>query len=221
MKNKEVDSKEFDPKKYKIYTWKNWMMLHWQINPGIAINELILGQRIPKISLVDKTSEKPFVERGFVPCPYCEKLHDGKLWSKQNGTAFKNYFGLYCPECGEVIPCLMNVFSYLILALTYPIWGWFKTDLKQKWLAKQPQRYENLDLSSKKQSLSKKHWIKTGLIFGGMMFIIMSVIYPLIIRNNITWSHLAVSLVIWTIAGLIFGFIMRFILSRKGSQATS
>ena len=42
---------EFNKEKYKIYTWKNWMVLHWILNPGLAINELILGQRVPKISL--------------------------------------------------------------------------------------------------------------------------------------------------------------------------
>ena len=45
---------EFDKEKYKVYTWKNWMMLHWILNPGLAINELILGQRVPKVSLEDE-----------------------------------------------------------------------------------------------------------------------------------------------------------------------
>ena len=60
---------EFNKEKYKIYTWKNWMVLHWILNPGLAINELILGQRIPKISLEDKISNKPRIERTFIPCP--------------------------------------------------------------------------------------------------------------------------------------------------------
>jgi hypothetical protein len=38
---------KFNEEKYKVYTWKNWMMLHWIINQGLAINELILGQRTP------------------------------------------------------------------------------------------------------------------------------------------------------------------------------
>jgi hypothetical protein len=45
---------KIDETKYKIWTWKNPLMLHWIINPGLAINELILGQRIPKITLVEK-----------------------------------------------------------------------------------------------------------------------------------------------------------------------
>lgn len=35
------------------------MMLHWILNPGLAINELILGQRVPKVSLEDKSVDKP------------------------------------------------------------------------------------------------------------------------------------------------------------------
>ena len=55
MKKKQ-NAMEFDKEKYKVYTWKNWMMLHWILNPGLAINELILGQRVPKVSLEDKTN---------------------------------------------------------------------------------------------------------------------------------------------------------------------
>ena len=117
---------EFNKEKYKIYSWKNWMMLHWILNPGLAINELILGQRIPKISLEDKTIDKPRIERSLVPCPHCDTLHDTRTWSIQNGTAFNNWFGLYCKNCGNIIPCLTNVFSFLILALTFPFWGWFR-----------------------------------------------------------------------------------------------
>jgi hypothetical protein len=221
MKTSESYLKQFNQKKYKVYTWKNWMMLHWQINPGVAINELISGQRIPKVSLEDKLSDKPRTERGFVPCPHCEKLHNSKTWSKQNGTAFKNYFGLYCPDCGGIIPCLKNIFSILILTLTYPIWGWFKESLKRNWLEKQPQRFENLDLKVKQQTSIKKTWLKIGLKFGGMMFLLMSIGFPLLTGTEITLSSITFGLLIWTIAGLIFGFTMRIVLSQKGKNATA
>ena len=48
----------FDSNKYKIYTWKNWMVLHYILNPGIAFNEIFFGMRVPKVSLVDKTQKK-------------------------------------------------------------------------------------------------------------------------------------------------------------------
>ena len=74
---------EFSKDKWKIYTWKNWMMIHWILNPGLAFNELILGQRVPKLSLVDKTSDKPLLERSYVPCPHCDEIHDHRIWSNQ------------------------------------------------------------------------------------------------------------------------------------------
>ncbi len=39
----------------------------------------------------------------------------------QNRTAFKYWFGLYCTNCGEIIPCLGNGLSFLILVIAFPI----------------------------------------------------------------------------------------------------
>lgn len=191
------------------------MMLHWILNPGLAINELILGQRIPKISLEDKTLDKPRYERTFVPCPHCETLHDGRKWSAGNKTAFKNWFGLYCDQCGEIIPCLTNVFSFLILAITFPIWGWFRKNLRENWLKKQPQRYENITLENNANPFEKKKWIKTGLIWGGFMFIVMTLGFPLVSGEEINIRSLGIGLIIWTIAGLLFGYTMKLFMRKK------
>jgi len=176
---------EFDNKEWKVYTWKNWMILHWIINPAIAFNELILGQRIPKISLEDKTSDKPRLERTYIPCPHCETIHDGRVWAKSR--AFKNWYGLYCPNCNKVIPCLINVFSFLILALTYPIWGWFRNSLKENWLRKQPKRFENVVASEIQNPYEGYGWIKIGLIFGLLMFILNTIIFPIFSQMDITF----------------------------------
>lgn len=199
----------FSKDTYKIYTWKHWMMIHWILNPGLAINELVLGQRIPKVSLEDKTSDKPRIERNFVPCPHCNTLHDSRTWSTHNGTAFKNWFGLYCNSCGGIIPCLLNVWSALILAVTFPIWGWFKGRLKAAWLAKQPERYKDIDVNTTPNIFDKKHWIKTGMSWGALMFVIMSVLFPLIFGEEITLKTIAIGVVVWTIGGLGFGFFMK------------
>ena len=132
---------EYDKTKFKVWTWKYWTVIHWLINPGLMINELVLGQRLPKILLFDKTIDKPLMERQIVPCPHCGKLNDGRLWSKKN--AFKNWFGYYCPNCGKIIPCLRNLTSWLIIILTFPIWIWFVKKWKENWLSKQPMRFEN------------------------------------------------------------------------------
>jgi len=205
-----VSTRRFDSKKYKVYDSKHWMMIHWKINPGLFINELILGQRIPKVSLVDKTSNKPMAESTYIPCPHCNTLHDGRTWSTQNGTAFKNWFGLYCHACGEIIPCIRNVFSWLVLVITYPFWAYFKENLKSKWLAKQPQRYQNLDLTfvydPKKSNAT---WIKTGLSWGFFMFITMSILFPKVMGQPINFMTIMSGLIIWTIGGLAFGYVMK------------
>lgn len=208
----------FDREKYKVYTWKHGLMLHWVLNPGLAINELILGQRVPKVSLLDKTSNKPKMERSYVPCPHCDTLHDGRVWSLQNKTAFKNWFGLYCPSCGEIIPCLMNVFSFLILAITFPIWGWFKEDLKRKWLEKQPKRYENVDVTKVVNPFKGRGWIRTGLVWGLMMFVMMTFIFPLIDGREITMVDILIGVPVWAIGGLLFGYSMKYFSNKKGKE---
>jgi len=194
------------------------MIIHWIINPGLAINELVLGQRVPKLQLEDKTSEKPRIERTLVPCPHCGTLHDGRTWSTQNGTAFKNWFGLYCPNCGKVIPCVMNAFSLLILTLTIPIWWWFGKKIKEKWLSKQPARYQNIEFTYRSTPFDKKNWIHTGLGFGITMFVLMSLLFPLISNEPITWRSLLFGIISWMIGGLVYSYIMKVFLERKGHK---
>jgi len=208
----------FDTNKYKVYTRKHWMILHYILNPGLAFNELILGQRIPKMMLGDKTSDKPRMERCYVPCPHCHTLRDGRTWSTDNGTAFKNWFGLYCTNCGGIIPCVRNVTSYLLLALTYPIWCWFKEDLKQKWLSRQPQRYADLEIGTGQSEYECYNWVKTGLVWGALMFIIMTPFFYLLgdkmsLFNIITW------LILWTGGGLVLGYAMKLYLGKKGKTS--
>jgi hypothetical protein len=60
---------EFNTNKYRVYNWTHFMMIHWIINPGLAFNELVLGQRVPKVMLEDKTSAAPRAQRSVIPCP--------------------------------------------------------------------------------------------------------------------------------------------------------
>ena len=209
---------QFDREKYKVYTWKNFMFLHWIINPGLAINELILGQRVPKITLLDKQSEEEYFKRNLVPCPHCEKLHDGRTWSTQNGTAFKNWYGLYCPNCGGIIPCLRNLTSGILLLLTFPIWYWFNPALKRKWLSKQAARFENLDLESISNPYEKKKWIYQGFVFGFVMFVVMSMDRLFLEGDPFNLTRLFVEFIIWMFAGLGFGLTMKIFMKRKGKK---
>lgn len=210
----------FDQERYKVYTWKNWMVLHYLLNPGLVINELILGQRIPKISLEDKTSEKPFLERSYVPCPHCDALHDGRTWSTQNGTAFKNWFGLYCTKCGEIIPCLMNLTTLLVLTVTFPMWGWFKNSLKQRWLENQPARYKENNIDQIENPFKGIGWIKEGIAWGVLTSILLLIFFPIIGIDLLSKQVMVTVLGLVIIGGPLFGFIMKLFFEKTGTRTT-
>ena len=207
---------EYDKTKFITKTWKHWTMIHWILNPGLVINELILGQRVPKVLLFDKTKDKPLMERQFVPCPHCENLNDGRLWAKKNG--FGNWFGLYCPNCGKTIPCLRNFTSLIVIILTFPIWIWFVKKLKKNWLSKQPARFENLNLE--KITYENTSWLKLGFGWGGFMYVFMTLVNPLIDGNEITLKMILIGIPIWTIAGLGFGYTMKYFMGKRAKSLT-
>jgi hypothetical protein len=208
----------FDRTKYKVLTWKNVLKLHWIINPGLFINELILGQRIPKISLIERNRNKTLAERSFVPCPHCSTIHSALKWTPQNKTAFKNWFGLYCDHCGKTIPCLRNLTSLLILVITFPIWIWFRKRWKQKWLVFQKDRFsKTLDLTT-----PGYNWVSEGLSFGIFMFIIMELVLdPLIDGNGYHLPRLGFGLALWILGGLAYGFVMKRFMTRQISRTSS
>lgn len=209
---------KYDKEKYKIWDWKSPMILHWIINPGLVINELILGQTVPKVILIEREGNNPFYHRSLVPCPHCGKIHSGLKWSFQNKTAFKNWFGYYCDNCAEIIPVQRNLTSLIILILTFPIWGWFRKTLKQNWLAKQPDRYKNISLEIPEKKNSTKSWLKSGLLWGLFMFVSMVLIYPMIKGVEITQESILIGIPLWLIVGLGWGYTMKRSMNKKGKE---
>jgi len=202
----------FDKTKYKVWTWKSPIILHWIINPGCAAADLV-GLRQPKVMLIERNSSKSLSERALIPCPHCQTLHSGLKWSRQNKTNSKNWFGLYCDNCGKIIPCLSNLITYIILGLTFPIWFWFKDRWKEKWLEKQKVKFSKpLNLT---YSEPKVQWFLSGLIFGFLMYVFMVVLSPLIKGENLNQKELLIGIPIWTVAGLLFGFTMKIINGKK------
>jgi len=199
----------YDPDKYKIWNWKSPVILHWMINPGLIVNELILGQTIPKIMLIEKDGSKPLYQKSFIPCPHCNTLHSGLKWSSMGKMAFKNWFGYYCDNCGGIIPVQRNLTSLLILGITFPVWGWFGKAMKQKWLGKQAARYQNLDLSKAARQNTTARWLKAGLFFGLFMYICSNIITPLIKGEPISQLSLTIGIPVWLAGGLIWGYIMK------------
>ena len=125
---------QYDKNRFKVWSLPHPLVLHWVLNPVIMFNELILGQRLPKVALVDKESDKP--RTTYIPCPHCETLNDSRLWA----NAFGNWFGFVCPSCHEIIPCLWNIFSLAILAITFPLWYFPARFFRRRWLEKEKER---------------------------------------------------------------------------------
>lgn len=57
---------QYDKNKFKIWALPHPIVLHWILNPGLAFNELVLGQRLPKVILIDKESKKPLMEENGI-----------------------------------------------------------------------------------------------------------------------------------------------------------
>lgn len=205
---------EFDKNTYKVYTWKNWMYLHYIINPGLAFNELVLGQRVAKVGLVEKNTDKPFIERNYIPCPHCKTLHGYEVWSGKRG--FKNWFGLYCPNCRKIIPCIMNATSFILLAATSPLWYPFKNHLKKHWLKMQEMRFKNIgELQPVVMNYDGKNWIAGGLFFGLCMFVLNSLLFPYLFNKNIITEGLGISLAVSLVGGLLFAVFMKWYMKSK------
>lgn len=202
---------EFDKTKYKAWKLPHPLLLHWVLNPGVAVNELLLGQRIPKLMLIDKTSDVPLMERQYVPCPQCHALNDGRLWSK--GNAFGHWFGYVCPACDAKIPCLWNYTSLIILALTFPVWIWFRRSAERRWHAKEKLRFSHR-ASNELPEAKQISWLKMGLGFGVMMFFIMTL--PKIFQHQLSANLIALQAAIWLAAGVLFGLMMKWFLGRAG-----
>jgi MFS family permease len=172
-----------------------------------------LGQRIPAIFLEDiRIKNTPRTERCYVPCPHCNTYHESRIWSKK--AAFGNWFGLYCPCCGKIIPCLLSAISFILLAITYPLWGWYKDKLKAIWLQKQPEKYLNLNTRISRNSYKSIKWMLLGLAGGILSFIIMSV--QTFFKNGyIHVPEILCMMIAYTLAGLFWGFFMKSYVEKK------
>jgi len=109
-----------DGRRFKIWRWPHWAIVHWALNPGLAFNELILGQRIPKETFIEQGVDRPLTERQYAFCRDCGALTNFRLWVAAK-TLFRNYFGLVCPSCGAKIPLEKNVFTRVVLVVATPI----------------------------------------------------------------------------------------------------
>jgi len=90
---------------FKVMGPDHWTMRHWVLNPGLAVNEVLLGQRTPK-TLRSCSS----CGGSSCACPHCNQSIDLMHWSR--GNALGNWSGLRCPHCDGEIESLCNVFAW-------------------------------------------------------------------------------------------------------------
>lgn len=69
-----------------------------------------------------------------------------------------------------------------------------------------------------KASSSDTYWIKTGLAWGAMMFVIMQLVFPLLNSDEITLKTILIGLAVWTLGGLSFGYTMKKINRKDDSK---
>lgn len=60
-----------------------------------------------------------------------------------------------------------------------------------------------------KKYFEGKNWIKTGLMFGFLMFLIVGVAFAVLQGRMLSWQYLGINFVIMTLGGLVYGLLMK------------
>ena len=210
---------QYDKSRFKVYALPHPYILFWVLNPVLAFNELILGQRVPKVTLVDEKSDKPFMERNYAPCPHCETLNDSRLWTKSN--AFGHWFGLVCPSCHQIIPCLWNIFSLAILAITFPLWYFPVRFFRHRWIEREKKRLVKVLERPLIQAKSINWlWLLIGVFGWGVpTWATFEVLQIWHFGKEWDLEIMLVGLPIWIVSGFVWGLWMRSYVNRKGKKA--
>ncbi len=191
------------------------LLIHWILNPGLCFNEIILGQRVPKICLIDETSSEPLPDRSYVECPHCETIHSSKLWGK--GNVFFHYKGFYCPNCENKIPTLLNVFSVLILIITFPFWKPVDLLFGEKFKSWELSRLKSASTTS--ENPTEVGGVKMGLQFGIFMTLFFFVQRGL--SSGWSMESAIVAILCGLFSGIFFSVIMSFFLSKRGDNKSA
>ena len=209
---------QYDKNRYQIWALPHPLVLIWILNPAAIINELIFGQRLPKVMLIDKESDAPFAERNYVPCPHCETLNDGRIWGK--GNALGHWFGFVCPNCHQKIPCLWSLCSYAVLAVTFPLWYIPVRFFRDRWIAKEKARLAKVLERPLIQAVDVNWYLRGTFYFGGLMWLITGVIPEVWnVLNGEEWDLrmlFVFKLPLGLVSGFCWGLWMHFATNKKG-----
>ncbi len=147
------------------HSFVNW---HWRLNPGLAINETLLGQRVPAHVFTCETCDKDVPHRSWLHCPECGTFHNNMLWARAN--AFAHWMGLRCPECGGKIPSVRNLLALLIELFSAPLWLLPVLLMRQRYLDMEMERLGAMQHVDH----PPLNWMKIGtLYFGGALYLLM------------------------------------------------
>lgn len=146
--------------------WYHILSIWYFINPLKGLSELLFGSRIAKTLYITKEYNKKmnWSRKRMVVCNHCETAHNETTWSHFNDTKFFNWHGLYCPSCHEIIPVRKNLITHIVHILFFPVYYWINKRYKSQWLAKQPTRFENINIETSQNFFLTKHfWLEDGL----------------------------------------------------------
>lgn len=196
----------------------NWALMHWLINPVFCVNEILLGQRMPRVIYFCIKCDLPLVLRQYIKCPTCCTFHRGLIWGK--GNAFGHWFGLFCPTCGSQIPTLYNIISIFIILITAPVWLILWRIIRRRWIAYEQLRAKKVSEVAASEQLPVKNWLRWGTFSYGLFMWVAWCIFQYFVRINPTstipyWLHCIIMLPIWLLCGAGFGFIMKIIMTRR------
>ena len=207
---------QYDKNRFKIWALPHPVILHWILNPGVMFGELIFGVRVAKVTLIDKKSDKPQLERSYIPCPHCEVLNDSRLWAKWNG--FGHWFGIVCPNCHQIIPCLWNIFSLVVLAITFPLWYFPARFFRPRWLEKEKKRLAKI-LERPLIQAKSVNWLFIGTFYWGIStWVIFEIVWNVSKGREWDLMRMVGNLPIWLVAGFAWGLWMRFFDESKGRK---
>lgn len=212
-----------DASEWTVQDERDPTMLHWKLNPGLMVNEVLLGQRIPAEMWLCAACDLPRAERTWIPCRACKTLHPSLLWGK--GNAFGHWYGLFCPSCCEEIPCLRNVFARGAETALTPLSWMIRPLLAERW------RRREIEAATRHKLVVHEdpRWLRIGVVkFGGSMFALLYGVpalaalpaiaigwLPPQLATGIAFAAIP-ALALCLVAGLIWGLVMKLHMESRG-----
>lgn len=192
------------------------LLLHWVLNPALALNELALRQRVARETSFCETCPGPKAQRSYLGCPGCGSWHSTSLWA--GSRAFGNWLGYVCPDCGADIPCLRNFCSTVLLTITAPFWWLSFGRYRSSWREWQRNRVRDAATSGL-EAIPQVNWIKVGVVYWGVPTGLVFSFGMAFFGPGTYWQSLGWLLAfmpLWIAGGVGFGLTMKWVVTKWG-----